>query len=49
MVETGASMPVITDVDIVLYDTLGQGPGEGIDLDDFVRDSSARFVIYSWT
>jgi NarL family two-component system response regulator LiaR len=24
VVETGASMPVVTDVDIVLYDTFGQ-------------------------
>ena len=48
VVETGASMPVITDVDIVLYDTFGQVQGEGIDLEDFVRDSSARVVIYSW-
>ena len=48
VVETGASMPVITDVDIVLYDTFGQVQGEGIDLEDFVRDSGAKVVIYSW-
>jgi NarL family two-component system response regulator LiaR len=48
VVETGASMPVITDVDIVLYDTFGQVQGDGIDLEDFVRDSGARVVIYSW-
>jgi two-component system, NarL family, response regulator LiaR len=48
VVETGASLPVITDVDIVLYDTFGQVQGEDIDLEDFVRDSGAKVVIYSW-
>jgi DNA-binding NarL/FixJ family response regulator len=48
VVETGASQPVITDVDIVLYDTFGQVDGEGVDLKDFVRDSGAKVVIYSW-
>ena len=48
VVETGASLPVITDVDVVLYDTFGQVQGDGIDLQDFVRDSGAKVVIYSW-
>ena len=48
VVETGASTPVATDVDIVLYDTFGQIEGRGIDLKDFVRDSDAKVVIYSW-
>jgi two-component system, NarL family, response regulator LiaR len=48
VVETGASQPVITDVDIVLYDTFGQIQGDGIDLQDFVRNSGAKVVIYSW-
>ena len=48
VVETGAMTPVITDVDIVLYDTFGQVQGVGIDLQDFVRDSRAKVVIYSW-
>ena len=48
VVETGASVPVVTDVDIVLYDTFGQVQGDGIDLEDFVRDSDAKVVIYSW-
>jgi DNA-binding NarL/FixJ family response regulator len=48
VVETGASSPVITDVDIVLYDTFAQVQGSGIDLQDFVRDSRAKVVIYSW-
>ena len=48
VVETGASMPVITDVDVVLYDTFGQVQGQDIDLEDFVRDSGAKVVVYSW-
>lgn len=48
VVETGASAPVVSDVDIVLYDTFGQVEGVGIDLADFVRDSGAKVVIYSW-
>ncbi len=48
VVETAASMPVITDVDIVLYDTFGQVQGDGLDLEDFVRESGAKVVIYSW-
>jgi DNA-binding NarL/FixJ family response regulator len=48
VVETGASMPVVTDVDIVLYDTFGQVQGEDLNLEDFVRDSGAKVVIYSW-
>jgi DNA-binding NarL/FixJ family response regulator len=48
VVETGASSPVISDVDVVLYDTFAQVQGHGIDLEDFVRDSGAKVVIYSW-
>ena len=49
VVETGASTPVISDVDVVLYDTFAQVQGKGIDLEDFVRNSGgAKVVIYSW-
>ena len=49
VVETGATTPVISDVDIVLFDTFGQIDGQGLDLEDFVRDSGgAKVVIYSW-
>src|SRR3954471_2806582 len=47
VVETGASMSVLTDVDVVLYDTFGQVQGEGIDLEDLIRDSGAKVVVYS--
>jgi DNA-binding NarL/FixJ family response regulator len=48
VVETGASQTVLSDVDVVLYDTFAQIQGKGIDLEDFVRDSGAKVVIYSW-
>jgi DNA-binding NarL/FixJ family response regulator len=48
VVETGASTPVVSDVDVVLYDTFAQIQGNGIDLEDFVRDSGAKVVVYSW-
>ena len=48
VVETDASREVLSDVDIVLYDTFGQVQGDGIDLEDFVRDSGARVVVFSW-
>lgn len=35
-------------MDVVLYDTFGQVQGQGIDLEDFVRDSGAKVVVYSW-
>jgi DNA-binding NarL/FixJ family response regulator len=48
VVETGASQPVLSDVDVVLFDTFAQIQGKGIDLEDFVRDSGAKVVVYSW-
>lgn len=49
VVETGASLPVVSDVDIVLFDTFGQVTGNGIDLEDYVREGGgAKVVIYSW-
>jgi two-component system, NarL family, response regulator LiaR len=48
VVEAAAGLPVSTDVDLVLYDTFGQVHGQGIDLEDFVRESGAKVVIYSW-
>jgi two-component system, NarL family, response regulator LiaR len=49
IVETDASQPVITDVDIVLYDTFALVQGDRIDLADLVRDAGARVVVYSWS
>ncbi len=48
VVEIGASLPVLSDVDVVLFDTFGQTSGDGPDLEDFVRVSGAKVVVYSW-
>jgi DNA-binding NarL/FixJ family response regulator len=48
VVETGASQSVISDVDIVLYDTFAQHQGSAFGLKDLVRESDAKVVIYSW-
>ncbi|GCD90887.1 response regulator transcription factor [Nocardioides sp. LS1] len=48
VVELDSGMPVISDVDVIFYDTFGQVQGDGIDLEDLVRGSDARVVIFSW-
>ncbi len=49
VVETGASQTVLSDVDVVLFDTFAQVQGRGRDLEDLVRDSGgAKVVVYSW-
>lgn len=48
VVELAASLPVISDVDIVLYDTFGHVQGDRTDLEDLVRGSGAKVVIFSW-
>lgn len=46
VVEMSAQLSVVSDVDVVLVDTFGHV--HGADLDDLVRESSARVVIFSW-
>lgn len=48
VVEVDSRMPVLSDVDLVLYDTFGQVQGDVVDLDDLVQDTDARVVIFSW-
>ena len=48
VVELDVNAHVISDVDVILYDTFGQVQGNGIDLDKLVRGSSAKVVIFSW-
>ena len=49
VVELDSGLPVLSDVDVILYDTFSQVQGAGVDLEDLVRDSDARVVIFSWT
>jgi NarL family two-component system response regulator LiaR len=48
IVELDSRMPVISDVDVVLYDTFGQVQGDAVDLDSLVGGGTARVVIFSW-
>ena len=48
VVEIDTGLPVVSDVDVVLYDTFGQVQGDAIDLEDLVNDSKAQVVIFSW-
>lgn len=48
VVELDSSLPVISDVDVILYDTFAAVQGDGVDLVDLVRGSDARVVIFSW-
>lgn len=48
VVELDTGLPVISDVDLILYDTFGQVQGDGVDLEDLVRGGDAKVVIFSW-
>lgn len=48
VIELDSGVGVISDVDVILYDTFGQVQGDGVDLEDLVRDGDARVVIFSW-
>src|SRR4051795_6343413 len=48
VVELDSNLPVISDVDVILYDTFAAVQGDGVDLDVLVRGSDARVLIFSW-
>ncbi len=48
VVELDSRMPVISDVDVLLYDTFGQVPGHLVDFAGLVRGPAPRVVIFSW-
>lgn len=48
VVELDAGVPVVSDVDVILYDTFGQVQGDGVDLEDLVHGSGGRVAIFSW-
>ncbi|MCW2793537.1 MAG: regulatory protein LuxR [Nocardioides sp.] len=48
VVEMDSRMPVVSDVDVVLYDTFGQVQGDSVNLDELVEGGEARVVIFSW-
>jgi two-component system, NarL family, response regulator LiaR len=48
IIELDSGLPVISEVDVILYDTFGQIQGDGVDLEDLVHGTDARVVIFSW-
>jgi NarL family two-component system response regulator LiaR len=48
VVELDSGLPVLSAVDVILYDTFGQIQGDGVDLEDLVHGTHARVVIFSW-
>jgi two-component system, NarL family, response regulator LiaR len=48
IVELDAGEPVISDVDVALYDTFGQVQGAQINIDQLVKNGSAKVAIFSW-
>ena len=48
VVELDSNLPVVSDVDVILYDTFGQVQGDGVDLEDLLHGSDARVIIFSW-
>lgn len=48
VVELDVRRPVLSDIDVVLYDTFGQPQGKNLDLDDMVKDGSAKIAIFTW-
>lgn len=48
VVELDSGLPVVSDVDVILYDTFGQVQGDAVDLEDLVRGSTVPVVIFSW-
>src|SRR3954453_22578348 len=48
VVELDSNLPVLRDVDVILYDTFGQVQGRGVDVESLVDGGDAKVVVYSW-
>jgi NarL family two-component system response regulator LiaR len=48
VVEIDSNLPVLRDVDVILYDTFGQVQGRGVDVESLVDGGAAKVVVYSW-
>lgn len=48
VIELDSGLPVVSDVDVILYDTFGQVQGDAVELEDLVTGGNARVVIFSW-
>lgn len=48
VVETDTGLPVVSDVDVILFDTFGQGADDGVDVPTLVRGTQGRVIVFSW-
>jgi NarL family two-component system response regulator LiaR len=48
VVELDSNLPVLRDVDVVLYDTFGQVQGRSIDMARLRDGGKAKVAVYSW-
>ena len=48
IVELDSNLPVLSDVDVILYDTFAAVQGDGVDLEDLVHGGDAKVIIFSW-
>jgi NarL family two-component system response regulator LiaR len=48
VVELDAQMKLVSDVDVLLYDTFGQVQGDRVEFSDLVEGEPPRVVIFSW-
>ncbi|ABL80870.1 MULTISPECIES: response regulator transcription factor [unclassified Nocardioides] len=48
VVELDSGLPVISDVDVILYDTFGQVQGDAVDLEDLLAGDAVPVAIFSW-
>lgn len=48
VVELDSNLPVVSEVDVVLYDSFGQVQGPDIDLEELTASGTAKVVVFSW-
>jgi len=48
VVELDSGLPVLQDVDVILYDTFGQAQGEALDLSVLLNGGGAKVAVFSW-
>src|SRR4051812_22143435 len=48
VVELDSGLPIVSEVDLIFYDTFGQVQGDAVDLEDLVRGNNVPVVIFSW-
>jgi NarL family two-component system response regulator LiaR len=48
IVELDAGLPVLSDVDVVLYDTFARADGADLRIDDLIALGSAKVVVFTW-